>query len=242
VHLAWFAAGIAAGAAVLLAYQWSCFGNPFLPAQHYMPPAAFTHLGYAGFDRPRLDLLWETLFSIRYGLFTSAPLLLLALYPAAWTERVSLVGARERWCIAAFTVLFLLFCSANQYGRMQFNSGIRHIVPVSGFLFLIAAGALVRLPPLLAGGIAVVGAYWSWCLAMYRDVEQGLGVLEAIRHVTFEGFRLPWLTTLQGMGYVGRDIPTTAGPLLVLCTVLIAVWWRVGTPLSLARRPRRARR
>jgi hypothetical protein len=61
---------------------------------------------------------------------------------------------------------------------------------------------------------------------MYRDVEQGLGVFDSIIHVTFEGFRLPWLVTLERMGYFPGG--TSALPLLVLLTVTIWVLWSVG--------------
>ncbi len=221
-----FATGLAACAALLLGYQWAYFGNPLLPAQRLMPPATFTQLGYSGLDWPKWDLLWETAFSIRYGLFTSAPLLLLALYPPAWLAGTRLVGRRETWCIGMLSVLFFLFCSANQYGRMQFNSGVRHIVPVSPFLFLIVASFLVRMPAALAWVVGVASSYWSWCLAMYRDVEQGSGVFESIIHVTIEGPRLPWLKTLQGMGYVTSQAPAVV--LLVLFGVFLWILWGTG--------------
>jgi len=223
-----FAGGVAVCGGVLMAYQWACFGNPLLPAQHYMPAAHYTDRGYAGMDWPRVDLLWETAFGMRFGLFTSAPVLLLALYPPAWS-RMRLVGSREAWCSAWFCGLFFLFCSANQYGRMQFNSGVRHIVPVSPFLFLIAAGVLLRMPSALAWCVGVITAYWSWCLAMYRDVEQGFGVFESLIHVTFEGFRLPWLKTLESLGYVRSQ--ATAIPLLVLFSTITWALWRAGPSL-----------
>jgi hypothetical protein len=159
-------------------------------------------------------------------LFTSAPLLLLALYPPVWLRsRSRLLGSREMWCIGVFTLLFFLFSAANQYGRLQFNSGVRYMVPVSPFLFLPTAAVLLRMRLLPAVLVAFLGVYWSWCLSMYRDVEQGLGVLEPLRHVTLEGFRLPWLTTLQNMGYLqGQASPV---PLLALAGVVIWALWNV---------------
>jgi hypothetical protein len=234
--LAFFFGG-GACAVLLLGYQWSCFGNPFLPAQHYMPAATYTHHGYAGMDWPRADLLWETVFGMRYGLFTSAPILLLALYPPAWGAGLRLVERREAWCVGIFCILFLLFCSANQYGRMQFNSGVRHIVPVSAFLYLIAAGVLWQLPRWLAWAAAAIGAYWSWCLAMYRDVEQGYGVFEALRHVTLGGVRLPWLQTLQGMGYVQSQTPA-----LVILLLFAGFLWLLWRPVLAGRRATALRR
>jgi hypothetical protein len=188
-----------------------------------MPAATFTDLGYRGMDWPKLDLLWATGFSLRFGLFTSAPLLLLTLYPAGWFRNCRILATPELIFVVTFSVLFFLFCAANQYGRMQFNSGVRHIVPVTPFLFLIAAGMLLRFPTGLAVAVGIIGTYWSWCLAMYRDVEQGWGVLESVSHITTEGPRLPWLSTLKSMGYLADATPAF---LLILATaaVLCALW------------------
>lgn len=217
-----FAAGVAVGLAILMAYQWHAFGHPLYPAQSYMPPANFTDQGYRGFSWPQLDLLSETAFGIRYGLFTSAPLLLLALYVPGWLGRGSLLRRRDAVWMAAFCLLFFVFAAANQYGRMQFNSGVRHIVPVTPFIFLLAASTLVRFPRWLAYTIGIITVYWSWCLAMYRDVEQGLGVFEALAHVTLEGPRLPWLTTLVNMGYAPLSLVVPI--LAVAMTVIVALW------------------
>ena len=234
--VAHFVVGVISCGAVLMGYQWLSFGSPFFPAQHYMPPAEFTHYGYRGMDWPHLNLLWETAFGMRYGLFTSAPLLLLALYVPAWVQgRIRIVGNRELWCILIFSLVFFLFCAANQYTRMQFNTGVRHIVPVSPFLFLLAAGVLLRMPTMLAAFVAILSTYWSWCLAMYRDVEQGLGVLEAIIRITLEGFRLPWLTTLEGLGYLPGG--ASAIPLLTLLGVIVWTLWYVGVPAVTDPRP-----
>jgi hypothetical protein len=224
--LAKYAAGVTVCALILMAYQWSSFGNPFLPAQSYMPPANFTDQGYRGFSFPRFDLLMETAFGMRYGLFTSAPVLLLALFAPVWIWRKSrFLEKRELVFACAFIALFFLFCAANQYGRMQFNSGVRHIVPVVPFMFLLAANVLLKMPRIAAVLIGVLATYWSWCLAMYRDVEQGFGVFESIRHITLEGFRLPWLTTLERMGFIQN---ASAIPLFLLCAVIIWVLWNVG--------------
>ena len=225
-----FAAGVAVSISVLLAYQWICFGNPLLPAQSYMPPANFTDLGYRGFSFPRADLLFETAFGMRYGLFTSAPILLLVFAVPFWLRRSSrLMEYRETFFVVLFTVMFFIFCSANQYGRMQFNTGVRHILPVVPFLFILAANVLLRLPKLFAVPFAIAATYWSWCLAMYRDVEQGSGILEAVKHITLEGFQLPWLTTLERMGIVGH---ASVIPLFLLCSILLWLIWSLG-----ARRP-----
>ncbi len=228
-----FAAGAAASLSVLAGYQWLAFGSPLTPAQRVMPATLFSHYGYNGMDWPQPDLLWETLFGLRFGLFAFAPLLLLALYPGGWRRPFRLVGRRELWCIAAMTVLSFLFAAASQYGRLQFNSGVRYVVPVVPFLFLVVAGVLVRMPRPLAAVVGIVGTYWSWCLAMYRDVEQGAGTLEALIHVTTEGPRLPWLTTLERMGYASHEwtVPVLAVAGLLICGIWL---WGTNSPRPLA--------
>jgi hypothetical protein len=221
-----FALGIGCCAAVLMIYQWSLFGNPILPAQSYMPNANFTDLGYRGFSLPRPDLMFETAFGMRYGLFISAPILLLAFLVPVWMRKSSrLLDQRETTFIVAFTALLFVFCAANQYGRMQFNTGVRHIVPAVPFVFLLAANVLIKMPRIVAVLMGVLATYWSWCLVMYRDVEQGLGVFESIRHVTLEGFRLPWLTTLERMGFVNGS---SAIPVLFLSGIVIWLLWSIG--------------
>jgi hypothetical protein len=226
-NILWYGSGASCAIAVLLAYQWASFGHPIYPAQHYMPPANYTDLGYRGMNWPQADLLWETAFSTRFGLFTSAPILLLSLYVPGWFRGRRLMGLPEMYFILVFSLLFFLFCAANQYGRMQFNSGVRHVVPVTPFLFLVAAGVLIRMPAIVAALIGILATYWSWCLAMYRDVEHGLGVLEPVIRVTFEGFRLPWLTTLKNMGYFSDH--ASALPLLLLLGTVLWVLWNVPT-------------
>lgn len=225
--LARFVVGVAICGLVLMLYQWVLFGNPFLPPQSYMPMANFTEMGYRGFSTPQGDLLFETAFGTRYGLFTSAPILLLAFYAPVWLRKSSsLLDRRELVFVVSFAVLFFVFCSANQYGRMQFNTGVRHIVPVVPFLFILAANVLIKMPRIAAFLIGLLATYWSWCLVMYRDVEQGLGIFESIKHITFEGFRLPWLTTLERMGFVNN---ASAIPLLFLAGAAIWLIWSVGT-------------
>ncbi|NOT48113.1 MAG: hypothetical protein HOP17_10250, partial [Acidobacteria bacterium] len=202
------------------------FGYPLLPAQSYMPPANYTELGFKGFSLPRFDLLTETAFNIRYGLFTSAPILLLALIVPVWLRKKSrLLERRELVFVVSFIALFFVFCSANQYGRMQFYLGVRHIVPVAPFMFLLAANVLLKMPRIPAALIGTFATYWSWCLVMYRDVEFGFGIFDAVKNVTFEGFRLPWLLTLDRMGYVQN---ATVMPLMILCAAAIWILWSIG--------------
>jgi len=230
-----FAIGVVACIAVLMGYQWLAFGSPFLPAQYYMPTTQFSQYGYGGMYWPSIDLLWKTAFGLRFGLFTSAPLLLLALYVPGWyCSHDRIVGRLETWCIVVFTVAFFLFSASNQYGYMQFNTGVRHIVPVTPFLFLLTASVWLRLPTIVATFVSIAATYWSWCLAMYREVYPGLGVLEPLIQITLKGVRLPWLTTLELMGYVRSQL--YAPLLLALLSVVILAPWSVDVRLTAARK------
>jgi hypothetical protein len=229
IDLLIFGLGVTFCVSILLAYQWLAFGNPIFPAQHYMPPTTYSGLGYDGMTLPQPDLFFELMFGIRYGLFTSAPFLLLALYIPAWFRRdLRLIENRETVFILVFSFTFFLFTSANQFARMQFNSGVRHIVPITPFLFLIAAGVLLQFKNWIAVIFSLITVYWSWCLTMYRDVEQGSGIFESIIHITTGGPRLPWLTTLQNLGLA----PPWLTILLVLfvCGVAVFVVWVVPLP------------
>ncbi|MCP4358086.1 MAG: hypothetical protein GY796_08750 [Chloroflexi bacterium] len=234
--LIWYGLGVTASVSVLLAVQWIAFGHPIYPAQQYMPDTRFSGAGYQGMSLPQLDLIFILLFGSQYGLFTSAPFLLLALYPPAWfNQQFRLIGNKETWFILFLSLSFLLFTAANQFSRMQFNTGIRHIVPVTPFLFLIAAGLFLRLPKMLAWLFAILTVYWSWALAMYRDVELGRGILEAPINITLDGPRLPWLQTLDLMGIL-PDF-NVAIPILLLAGLGIAALWLLNIPALKVQRP-----
>jgi hypothetical protein len=72
---------------------------------------------------------------------------------------------------------------------------------------------------------------------MYREVELGFGVLEGPVRISLEGFRLPWLTTLQKLNYV----PSNATPLALFLIAAAVIWaiWRVpvGHPRAASIRP-----
>jgi hypothetical protein len=115
-----FAGGLMVSASVLVLYQWLVFGSPFYPAQHYMPASTYSSLGYRGMDWPQADLLWELAFSMRYGLFISAPFLMLALVPTAWMrEDTRLFKRWETLWIFGLSVAFLLFMSSAGCSSIQ---------------------------------------------------------------------------------------------------------------------------
>lgn len=230
--LALFATGVGTAALLLMAYQWSSFGHPIYPAQTYMPATDYSVNGYFGLSLPSLDLLWRTAFGLKFGLFAYAPILLFALYVPGWFgHRMSIIGRRETWFVLLLTAIFFIFSAANQFGYLQFNTGTRHVVPVVPFVFLLAAGVILKIPKKLAFPIGVIATYWSWSQAMYREGAESdlLGVVSTAARVATDGLRLPWLTTLEQLGYVPNGV--LAVPVLIMVGIAVALIWTIKAPV-----------
>jgi hypothetical protein len=240
-----FAAGAAVPVALLLLAQLWQFGNAFLPAQRWMPDAHFSVRGWHGFDLPSPDLLLRNLLDPSFGLFAFAPILLLALVPPRLLAPrdgapgadgpAPLLSRRERAFVLALSAAFLLFCSANQFARLQWNTGFRALAPLVPFLFLGASDALVRLKPRVLAVIALPCVLHSWVLAMARatpPVEPARfadsTVARSWAAFLERGVELPWLTVWrQTRPGGGPGWAAAAAPLLVLGTVggLALLWW-----------------
>ena len=233
----WYSLGALGPLALLWFYQWRSFGHPFLPGQHWMTPVEWIELGYQGYGPPQLELLFALIFDHRFGLFVFSPMLLLALFaPFAgrWGRGGDGEGAdrgvprRELWASLALFAALWVFFSGSNYTRLQFNTGVRYMSPIIPFLFLLAAVVLARLPTLLARFAAVFSIALTWCLAMYREVERPLGVLDPVLRTLVDGFELPVLSTLERTGgaYGGLGAGgTSALPLMALAAALIACVW-----------------
>lgn len=230
-----FGLGAALPLGLLWFYQWASFGDPFSPAQRWMPDVAFATTGYRGLTWPAADLLVSTLIDYRYGLFVSCPLVLLVLlWP--WLGRGGPLRWREGlWVLGVFAA-FWLFCGMVQYGRLQFNTGIRYMTSMLPLLFLPAVVVLMRLPRAARFAMVMATATVSWSLAMHRDVERGLGVLGAVVHVFVGGFELPALTTIARMeGTFGEFVARGVSPLPLFVMAAVAIgglWWPRGARLS----------
>ena len=223
----WYVLGTIGPVALLLFYQWQSFGHPLYPGQHWMPPVEWIDVGYQGFTLPQPDLLRSLLFDYRYGLAVSSPLLMLAI-AAPFVNRSKLkVSATEMWFLLGSALALWLFCGGISYTRLQFNAGIRYMAPVFPLLFVPASLALMRLPRRIIFLTAVVSIAQAWSMAMYRDVERGLGVLDPILQVFLGGFKLPVLTVLSRMTQF-QDYFTTGVsplPLFVFAAALVYCVW-----------------
>jgi hypothetical protein len=225
----WYVLGTIGPVVLLWFYQWKSFGNPFLPGQNWMPPVEWIDLGYRGYGFPQLELLIMLAFDYRFGLFVSSPLMLLAIVtPFIDRGKDHRLPRFEMFFILAVFVALWLFFSGSNYTRLQFNTGIRYMTAILPFLFVPAAVVLMRLPNIMINLIAVISLTESWCLAMYRDVESGLGVLNPILHVFTGGLQLPALTTLSRIqNQFGNLFSHGASPtplFLLAAAILFVVW------------------
>ena len=232
----WYFLGAMGPILLLWFYQWRSFGHPFYPGQHYMPPVEWSDIGYRGFGGFSGELLWTLLFDLRFGLFVLSPILLLALVsPILNLFKKSIVPFRETMFILTFFFVFTLFFSSVQYTKLQWVTGIRYMVPVIPFLFLLSVAVILRIPRILAYGLAMLSLAASWSYSMVRPVgvpEEG--VINSFMRIFQEGLQLPWLTTLSKMTpnyipFLGKHVISPL-PFFVLWGLIIFAIWRVRFP------------
>jgi len=196
-----FVLGTIAPVAFLLYSQWAMFGNPFLPGQFWMPRQnEYVDAGMRGFTAPDLELLWLQFSALGFGLVVYGPLLLLAFVPGWWYRTQDLVlPRRERVFVAALASAFLIFCSCNQYARLQWNTGFRYLMPLVPLWFLALSDHLKRAPVWLLAALTVPAVAHSWALSMVRYINDGGGpiVAETWRRVAEHGVQLPWLSVIR---------------------------------------------
>jgi hypothetical protein len=219
----WFGAGAVWPLVALLGYQWWAFGSPLTVPQSLMPPTEYSVYGYSGMSLPQPDLVIANLFDLRFGLFAFAPVLLLAI-PGLWLMPASWLTRRQSAVIAMFFVAFLLFCSANQFARLQWNTGLRYLLPLVPFCFLYAVPVLERLPALARRWVLVAAVAQAWALAMARE-----SVPESLLRVFVAGPELPWLTVIGRTApqYVPflDGAPSPLPVLAVAAAAVLAIWW-----------------
>jgi hypothetical protein len=229
----WFVLGAVGPVALLLYYQWVCFGDPWLPAQFYMPKKVFA--GYPserGFGWPLPEALWGLLFHPQYGLLVFAPVFALALY-----HPVLVLKKRNRvpGGVALFAWLFFaamyVFCSMIHYTiRHQWQDGVRYIVPALPLLFLLVADVLARMRRWMVLLITLIAVGESWALAMVRESP-----LESLRRVFADGPQFPWLATLEktaGAFFPALTDPASplapwlpAGIVAAMVVGIVLIWW-----------------
>lgn len=218
--------------AFLLFSQWAMYGNPFLPGQYWMPDQnVYVHEGLRGWTLPDPELFVRSLFDPSFGMYSWGPLLVLALMPSRWFEQPTLAFPQleRRWFAVAW-VAFLLFTSANQYSRLQFNSGFRYLIPLVPFMMLAIADVWRRIGTNWRWIVALVAVAHSWVLTVYREP-----IWRSWQMLFEEGPQLPWyrvlgLTASAESPWLGTWwVPTG---LITASLFVAAVLWRHGTRLE----------
>jgi hypothetical protein len=195
-----------------------------------MPAVEWIDRGYQGYQfPPDPSLLGMLLVDHRFGLFTAGPIFLLALaFPFVNRGIVRTVPVLEMLMLLGTAVAMWLFFGGNNYTRLQFNTGIRYLTPIFPFLFVPAALVLARMRPLTAYAWALLVLIVSWPLAMYREVEKPLGLLDPIVRTFAAGFALPALNTLrETSGQYGDFFANGVSPLPLFVTagaVIYGLW------------------
>lgn len=214
---------------LLFVYQWIAFGNPLWPAQRYMPPTTYSVKGWFGMSPPTPYLLFGNLLGLEFGVFGWCPMLLAALALPWVKSEEDYTDKGMRWFVLVAFLLLYLFSSANQYANLQWNTGVRYMVPAVPLLFLLAVPVFRRMPRLLFWALVLPTCVISWSVSMTRE-----NVVRALMQVFLTGFELPVWTVLGKMasGYVPllqRSEPSPI-PLFVLVGVILYLVWRGNVP------------
>ena len=215
-----FAVGAAGPIAALLLYQYVAFGNPFLPAQAYMPNTDLSATGWNGASGPQLDLLWRNLFDPAYGLFAFCPMLAAAFLAPRYRRTLREAPTEELTLIYAAFVALYLFSSSIAFAALQWNTGVRYLVPAVPLLFLALVPVLVNGPRWLRWLTIVPTLAISWCVSMARE-----SVPVSFREIMTRGLELPWSNVLRktASAYVPW-LPRTGLPLVVYFFLAVALW------------------
>jgi len=213
-----FGVGVFPGVAALGIYQEWAFGSLFRPSQHYMTPTAPTSLGYRGFDWPTPALLWANFFDPRFGLFAYCPALMLGLAAPFVTRVAHRIPTRETGILLLYFGLFVLFCAANQYSRLQPLTGLRYLVPVVPGIALLAMQVAQSFPRLVGAAIAIASLGQSFLMAAAHEnsLRASVDALLTRRLV------LAWMARLSDAGVqIGGAVPWVTFGLLGLTLALI---------------------
>ncbi len=248
IRLAYFIVGGGISVAILMAYQWCAFNNPFTPGHRMVESAAFAanHArGLFGIVSPTFEPLFELSVNRTFGFFSTSPFMLLGLLaPAlAFALHQPLRGDQRRWATAvavAGTAMLLLWLSVSAFPawRGGWTIGPRYLGAAPIFFAFAAALGLEQLARTstsartiargVAGGFALAGVANMGLVSLhYNTLPEDL-----IRPLV--DFTIP----LIEKGLVPRNaaqllgISATCGFTMIVAALflagLVAACWRLG--------------
>lgn len=210
---------------ILFLYQWMAFGHPIWPAQKYMPPTEHSVKGWLGFTTPTAELLVGNIFDLRYGLLAFCPLLIALLaWPLVRRSNAPWIpDRRELTWMAASVAALLLFASSTQFANLQWNTGVRYMVPALPLLFIACVPVLGAMAPALRWALIGLSGLVTLAVTMMRE-----DIPTALRLLVAEGPTLPVLIVARKMagGYEGLQLPAATFWILAafIALVLFAIW------------------
>ncbi|HZC45298.1 MAG TPA: PA14 domain-containing protein, partial [Candidatus Acidoferrum sp.] len=144
--LAAFSAGAAITVAIMLAFNWGAFGNPFFFSYQAFKAAPTENrqfpeqaVGFVGLTYPKARILWNVLLDPQRGLFFCNPVLLLSIVGVGYFARLKQWRAEFVVTVYSFVILFLFNAS---YGESIVSwgggtaTGPRQIVASVPFIVL----------------------------------------------------------------------------------------------------------
>ncbi|HEU4564191.1 MAG TPA: hypothetical protein VFS05_06075 [Gemmatimonadaceae bacterium] len=209
---------------VLWGYQWAAFGNPFFPAQRYMPATEYSVHGWNGMTWPLPKLLLGNLLDPRYGLLAFCPMLAAAVVAPFLARRPGGPTRGELALIFGATIALLLFNSSILFALLQWNTGVRYMVPAVPLLFFALVPVLLRLPEWAMWALVVPTVAVSWSVAMAREA-----VPISLERIFLRGFELPWLHVLEvTSGAYAPFLRYGSSPVPLFCLTGVVLWllWR----------------
>jgi hypothetical protein len=162
--LAAFSAGAAITVAIMLAFNWGAFGNPFFFSYQAFKAAPTENrqfpeqaVGFVGLTYPKMRILWNVLFDPQRGLFFCNPVLLLSIVGVGYFAEFKKWRAEFIVTVYSFVVL-ILFNAAYGESIVSWGGGTatgpRQIVASVPFMVL----ALAFLPAAFNWLIGAIGA------------------------------------------------------------------------------------
>src|SRR5581483_805279 len=143
-----------AAAAVLMIFQYVCFGSPFHLAYSSEQGYVGMQHGIFGVEIPKLVRLRRILFGEYRGLLPLAPILTVAPFGLVFVRRRLVAAAAF-----AIAVYYILLNASYVYWEGGWSYGPRHASPAIPFLCIGVAMLWTRAPRLGRAALAIVGAY-----------------------------------------------------------------------------------
>lgn len=217
----------------LMLYQYTAFGNFFLPAQAYLVDLSTSvhSAGFLGLQEPDFSQFFGYLFSLKNGLFIYAPFTLWCLWwllscrKKGLAENILNFTSAERWTIMGTFFAYLLYAAAVPSSQYT-GFGPRYLLPVIPLLCYVFASGVKERPGLLIR--VLVGVSFVVNVA---GAQRGIDTDNVLFVLGLFALSGPWLPILD---WVRAELPQAFGfspsmlsplGLLVLLKASIAVLW-----------------